>query len=200
MRKDILIYTLILAVLTALSPLIGSGVQTASVTDACSSGQGNWEPFQIGSPGSTISITANTIYGWEVPANSPLCTVDSLTVFTSGSGNFTVSIWNAAATANLASGTPGVMLASQPTTLSFPAAFQVKNNVTYVITFTGDTTTDLIFVSSQTSSFINGGTAPRAFTCANSAAWSGGVPNLPSACGARSKLGKAPIAVSLFHQ
>lgn len=179
--------------------LVGGGGGT-SVTDACNNSGSYWAPLGL-SAGVTFSVTANTMYGWFLPANSPLCTVNGIRVATNGSGHFTLTLWNATGTAKLFSTTVASMVTNNWQNLALPASSTIQPNTPYFVTLTGDNTGDQIFGASD-ANFLGSTTSPAAsqatFTCANPAAWSAGVPNLPATCGTRTAIAIHNLTLRFF--
>lgn len=174
----------------------GTQVSGGGLTDACNGTGGHFSPFGFDAS-SVFTLTANILYGWIIPANTPLCTISQLGIATNGSGHYTLTLWNIAGTTKLVSTTVTTMVASNWTTPSLASAFQLQANTSYLLTLTTDHTSDQIFAVANTN-FLFTGSPPRSFACANSAAWSGTNPNLPTACGSRTAALLGLITIDMF--
>jgi hypothetical protein len=169
-----------------------------AIPDAFAANQGHWSPFGL-VVGPTTTMTANTLYGSELPP-SPLATITQIMIVGTFAGNWEVTIWNAAGTTALANTTVVVPSGGTFSVLTFPA-FQFQINTTYLVTYTTSNNGDVFFSNNDNSNFAApAGLTPRVFTCANSASWSGTNPNLPSICGTRTVLSSVgPFLLSFYH-
>lgn len=171
-----------------------------TLTDACNGNGNYWAPLGISAGLATTLGTTNALYGWLLPANTPLCTISNLRVATNGSGHFTFTLWNSAGTSQLFSTTVAVMVGSNWVNLSLPSSFQLQANTGYLITLTDDNTADQIYTVAD-ANFLNSSSpsdSVATFTCGNLAAWSAGAPHLPSTCGTRTAASLGNLTVRFF--
>lgn len=177
----------------------GNNVTLNVFSDAGSAGIGNWFPFGYLQGVSRQSPAPNTVYGVELPANSPFFTVSKIIWNDSGSGSNHLAwfIYDASGVTLLAQGTStGATSSAVATTFSSP--FQLQANTVYQLMWTAEANTENILLVTNTDAglfnFGEAGVTIRSYSCGNAASWSGGVVTPPvGGCGTRTALVNIPF-------